>query len=329
MAGLVSILIPAYNAEKWIADTVKSALTQTWPKKEIIIVDDGSSDDTFQIARGFESSSVKAITKENRGASAARNKALELAQGDYIQWLDADDLLAPDKISQQFKEVGGCPNPMILYSAPCGTFYFDYRRAKFTPNPLCRDLTPVDWAISKFMNNAWMSIAGWLVSRKLADLSGPWDERLSVNDDGEYISRVVARSQEVRFVPEAKCYYRIGNANSLNSQSSNKALESLFLSLSLSINHLRSMEDSERTKRAGLVYLQTWFPVFYPEKYDLIRKINCLAEELGGGLMPPALGLKYSLAEKIFGYKAAKNFMLKARGAKLAAVRNWEKFSFL
>src|SRR5947208_1543765 len=101
MKPLVSILIPAYNAERWISDTIKSALDQTWPRKEIIIVDDGSRDQTFRIAQQFGSKNVSVVTQENHGASATRNKAFNLCQGDYIQWLDADDLLTSAKIAEQ------------------------------------------------------------------------------------------------------------------------------------------------------------------------------------------------------------------------------------
>src|SRR5688500_18155135 len=99
MSDLVSILIPAYNAERWIAATLQSALEQTWPAVEIIVVDDGSRDQTLAVARRFEGQSLKVVTQTNMGAAAARNTALGLAQGSYIQWLDADDLLAPDKIA--------------------------------------------------------------------------------------------------------------------------------------------------------------------------------------------------------------------------------------
>src|SRR5690349_12910162 len=101
--ALVSILIPAFNAERWLGETIESALNQTWPSKEIIIVDDGSADDTLRVARSFASSTVKVISQENSGACAARNRALAEAQGDFVQWLDADDLLAPDKIARQLE----------------------------------------------------------------------------------------------------------------------------------------------------------------------------------------------------------------------------------
>src|ERR1700745_2003056 len=100
MKQLVSILIPAYNAEAWIADTIKSALEQTWSRKEIIVVDDGSTDQTLAVARQFASNEVAVVTHENQGAAATRNHAFSLSQGNYIQWLDADDLLSPDKVEK-------------------------------------------------------------------------------------------------------------------------------------------------------------------------------------------------------------------------------------
>src|SRR5689334_11048168 len=101
MRALVSILIPAYNAERWLAETLESALSQSWDRKEIIVVDDGSKDATLLVARSFEKRGVRVVTQANQGAAIARNRAFELSQGEYIQWLDADDLLAPDKIERQ------------------------------------------------------------------------------------------------------------------------------------------------------------------------------------------------------------------------------------
>jgi len=89
---LVSILIPAYNAQEWLAIHSGRRLRRAGTGKEIIIVDDGSKDQTLAIARRFESESVRVYTQPNQGAAAARNRAFSLSQGDYIQWLDADDL---------------------------------------------------------------------------------------------------------------------------------------------------------------------------------------------------------------------------------------------
>src|SRR5260370_11082822 len=99
MKPLVSILIPAFNSEHWIADSIKSAIGQTWQRKEVIIVDGGSTDQTFAVARRFASREVTVVSCEHRGAAAGRNHALSLSQGDYFQWTDSVDLLAPPKLA--------------------------------------------------------------------------------------------------------------------------------------------------------------------------------------------------------------------------------------
>src|SRR4030095_5883408 len=101
MKKLVSILIPAYNAAEFIAETIESVLAQTWPRKEIIVGNDGSHGEPLAIARQFESKQVLVVTKDNEGAAATRNKAFSLCQGDYIQWLHAGGLLSAKTISSQ------------------------------------------------------------------------------------------------------------------------------------------------------------------------------------------------------------------------------------
>ena len=125
---LVSILIPAFNAEDWVGDAIASAVGQTWPRKEIIVVDDGSRDATLSIARVFASKGVSVVTQANRGGSAARNRALTMCQGDYIQWLDADDLLEPQKIAHQMAAVEQGENRRTLLSGEWG--WFMYRAAE-------------------------------------------------------------------------------------------------------------------------------------------------------------------------------------------------------
>src|SRR4051794_31437339 len=101
MKELVSVLIPAYNVERWIGQALLSALRQTWPRIEVIVIDDGSTDRTAEVAHSVRSRVIRIVSQPNAGACAARNAALALAQGTYIQWLDADDLLHPEKIARQ------------------------------------------------------------------------------------------------------------------------------------------------------------------------------------------------------------------------------------
>jgi glycosyltransferase involved in cell wall biosynthesis len=230
MAPLVSILIPAYNAEKWIRLTLKSALIQDYPNKEVILVNDGSTDHTLRIAKAFESRSVKVINQPNAGGPAARNKALEDAQGDYIQWLDHDDLPAPNKISTQLRSLERVQNDKVLFSCPFATFYYRIEKARLFESQLYQDLEPLDYFFIKFSMNTYFQSACSLVSRKLTEIAGPWWEIRSPDDDGEYFCRVVGVSKRVQFVPEARCYWRIGNAGSFCSawRKSRRALEIYF-----------------------------------------------------------------------------------------------------
>jgi len=209
MKPLVSILIPAYNMQHWIAETLASAVAQTWPRKEIIVVDDGSTDRTAEVARQFCSKDIKVVSTENRGVAAACNHAYQLCQGHYIQWLAADDLLAPDKIERQILSLRGSENKRVLLSCPWAYFYYRTRRARFIPSSLWCDLSPVEWLLRKMAENLHMQPATWLTSRELADAAGTEDTRLHFDDDGEYYCRVLLASEGTRFVPEAKVYYRV------------------------------------------------------------------------------------------------------------------------
>ena len=144
MNPLVSILIPCHNAAPWLAETLESALAQTWQNLEIIVVDDGSTDESLSVAQQFNQRNLQIIPQHNQGAAAARNRALEAAQGEVIQYLDADDMLAPDKIEQQMAMLQAHPNCLI--SGAWTRFHRHYEDAVFTPEPLWQDLEPARMA---------------------------------------------------------------------------------------------------------------------------------------------------------------------------------------
>jgi glycosyltransferase involved in cell wall biosynthesis len=326
MKPLVSILIPAYNAEKWIEDTVQSAIAQTWPRKEIIVVDDGSKDRTAAVARRFTSKGVTVVSKPNQGAAAARNHAMQLSQGDYIQWLDADDLLAPDKIERQLAALreGDCRR--ILLSSPWAPFYYRTRTARFIHNSLCQDLTPVEWLLRKMGENLHMQTATWLTSRELADAAGLWDTRQLSDDDGEYFCRVLLASEGTRFIPEARAFYRIIPSNRLSHIGmSDKKKDAMLLSMKLHVRYLRSLEESGRVHRACLTYLQTWYENFYPERPDIVAELQALAAQLQGYLEAPRLRWKYAWMKPIFGWEAAKSAQRALPQLKASCLRHYDK----
>jgi glycosyltransferase involved in cell wall biosynthesis len=111
---LVSILIPCYNARQWIGDAIRSALGQTWPNKEVLVVDDGSTDDSLSVIRSF-GSAIRFETGPNRGGNVVRNRLLETAAGEWLQYLDADDYLHSDKVARQMEFLSANPDTDIVY----------------------------------------------------------------------------------------------------------------------------------------------------------------------------------------------------------------------
>lgn len=111
----VSILIPCYNAEQWIYQAIESAINQTYPHKEIIVIDDGSTDGSLEIIKSF-GDKIRWETGTNRGGNATRNRLLKLSIGEWIQYLDADDYLLPDKIKKQISFLNQNLNAEVIYS---------------------------------------------------------------------------------------------------------------------------------------------------------------------------------------------------------------------
>src|SRR5262245_3384912 len=101
MSPLVSVIIPCKNAAPWLKSAIDSCLDQTWQNIEIIVVDNGSTDESVMVARSYHDTAIKVLECTRKGASAARNFGLERARGDFVQFLDADDILDRDKIRVQ------------------------------------------------------------------------------------------------------------------------------------------------------------------------------------------------------------------------------------
>jgi glycosyltransferase involved in cell wall biosynthesis len=327
MKPLVSILIPAFNAQAWIADAIESAIGQTWPRKEIIVVDDGSTDQTLKLARQFASRVVAVVTQKNQGASAARNHALSLSQGDYFQWLDADDLLSPGKIHKQIEASEECRDTRTLFSSGWGCFAHRTATARFWPSSLWCDLLPVEWLLRKMGENLHMQTATWLVSRELTEAAGPWDVRLVNDNDGEYFCRVILASNGIRFVPEARVFYRrVSPCRVSYIGRSDKKKDARFLSMRLHVKYIRSLEDSDRVRAACITYLQNWLINFYPERADIVEELEELARRLGGRLEMPRLRWKYAWIKPFFGWGPAKLAERVLPEFQAFLIRSWDRW---
>jgi hypothetical protein len=174
--------------------------------------------------------------------------------------------------------------------------------------------------------NLHMQTATWLVSRELTEAAGKWNTQLLGDDDGEYFCRVLLESNGVRFVPDARVYYRITGASRLSHIGfSLRKMDAHFLSMQMHIRYLRSLEASDRVNAACVQYLQNWLIHFYPERPEIVRQAKDLAKELGGTLQDPELRWKYAWIQKLFGWHVAKRAQVGLPGAKASVFNVLDK----
>ena len=303
---LVSILVPAYNAESWIGETIDSALAQTWPHVEVVIVDDGSRDATLAVARRYESATVTVIAQgENRGQTATLNRALQEAQGDFVQYLDADDVLEPQKIEVQVRRLLEEP-PRTLATAPWARFYNDdLDTARFVEGQDWKDYEePLEWLVDDWSGRGTMPPGAWLYPRAIVDEIGPWHEGLTLNNDMEYFTRAVLASKKLAFCPDARWYYRSGNT-SLSGRKDEQALVSQYEVVRLSTERVLAVEDSPRTRHACACYWQTFLYMAYPLVPRLRREAEARIKELGGGGRRAGVSRPFRLIRDTLGWKPA------------------------
>jgi len=143
---LVSIIIPCYNGEEFVADAIRSALEQTYHKREILVVDDGSTDDSLDVITSF-GDRIRYVSKTNSGAAASRNVGLRQTTGSLVQFLDADDLLHPRKLEMQVPRMLQCRGSTVFSDAFVGVAgsrderdSYEWTLTRQEPNGICRSI---------------------------------------------------------------------------------------------------------------------------------------------------------------------------------------------
>ncbi|QNN43024.1 glycosyltransferase family 2 protein [Pedobacter roseus] len=277
---LVSIIIPAYNAAKHIAETIQSAISQSWANKEVIVIDDGSTDETLDIIKSFDNQVIKVFQQANKGAAATRNKGLLEAKGDFIQFLDADDILSTDKIEKQVLAIANHTNTLAV----CSTVHFDEHQphALFTPSLYEEEFLKTSDEPIKFLIKLWGGFDGkgsmiqpnaWLIPTPLIRKSGLWNEELSLDDDGEFFARIILNSTKIVKVSDVFNYYRkYKKEGNLSSQKTHKDLSSLLASILSKKKELLSKEDSLAARFAIYRLLYDVAVRSYPQFKDISKK---------------------------------------------------------
>ncbi|MBS1507554.1 MAG: glycosyltransferase [Bacteroidetes bacterium] len=265
--ALVSVIIPVFNARLYLRESIDSALNQTYANIEIIIVNDGSTDGSLELLQevyGYEPK-VKILTGENHGQSSACNLGFANSTGDYIKFLDSDDIINLHFIEAQMKLIGG--STTMISSASWGRFYNnDLSTFRLNYESVWRDMKPIDWIVESLENGSnMMQCALWLIPREVLLKSGLWNERLSLNNDFDFIVRVLLAASAIKYSKESTLYYRSGMNNSLSQRRSAKAWESGVNSNMWGVENILAFENSPRTRYACGKNLCYWlFQTYYP-----------------------------------------------------------------
>jgi len=211
---LISVIIPAYNAEKTIKQTIDSVLTQTYENLELIIIDDGSKDKTLEIIKGIDDKRIKVCSYMNSGLSTARNRGLLISNGDFISFIDSDDTWTRDKLELQVKALENNPEAGAAYS---WTLLVDQEGS------FLGKICPIyEGYINQelFLSNFVASGSNLMLRKECFSFVGLFDTRLGACEDWDYYLRISLQYPFV-CVPKFNIIYLIHTDTNSNSMSLN------------------------------------------------------------------------------------------------------------
>ena len=298
--ALVSVVIPCYNAERWIAEAVQSCLDQTYREIEIIVVDDGSTDGSLDVLKTF-GDKIRVETGPNQGGNRARNRGFRSSHGEYIQFLDADDYLLSEKIERQ---------ATFLSTTGADVVYGDWRHKHHLDNgeEIFEDIkisgVQPD-VLQSLLKGWWVSPACLLFRRGTVEKAGGWDESLQAAQDKDFFISVVMTKADVRY--QAGCdsiYRRYGNVT-VSTSNLKRWLDSHREVLEKAETKLEDFGLLSEDYRHALA--QSYFALarsYYDINRDSYRKLLKKTLELNPHFKPVE-SQSYNLIQKIGGFEMA------------------------
>jgi glycosyltransferase involved in cell wall biosynthesis len=218
----ISVIIPAYNAERTILETIASVQQQTFSDFDLIVINDGSKDRTLELLHNITDERLKIFSYENGGVCVARNRGISHATGEFIAFLDADDLWTSDKLEAQLTALQQHPEAGVAYSWTCfmrekGGYYIEKSRA-FEGNVYAKLL------VTNFLHSG----SNPLIRREAIESVGGFDTTLIPSEDWDFYLRLAARWSFV-LVPKPQIFYRQSSgSNSSNVEKLEQATLSMF-----------------------------------------------------------------------------------------------------
>ena len=240
----VSVIIPTHNSSCTIGETLQSVFSQTYSDFEILLINDGSTDNLMEVLKGFQDSRLQILNYENGGLSVARNRGIDRASGKYLIFLDADDLWSPDKLESHVNALDNAqknnPKASVVYS--WSYFLDDETNSSYIDNPLHCEGNVLPKIVE---TNFIISGSNPMITREAIDSVGYFDSDFQGASDWNYWIRL-AQQWDYILIPERQVFYR----QSPTSMSSNvetieqdqlRVINTIFLSLPSNLQPIKSI----------------------------------------------------------------------------------------
>ena len=264
----VSIIVPIYNTSDYLSRCIDSVLAQTYPHFELILVDDGSTDESGALADSFaeKDKRITVYHKPNAGVSHTRNFGLSRATGEWISFVDSDDALSPVFLEELLKTTTPDTDLCLCNFTMTDWKGDDYRYETFRPGKSNEE------TIGNLYNCGWMFSIGILFRRSfLIDNHLFFPEHINYTEDVWFTTRAVFYAQQIAKTEQTLYFYNTGNPASLTHKSHNEAAEAMRLdSMSETISFLQKNHSFEKCKKAIYWRILVWksWMALYPEQFD-------------------------------------------------------------
>lgn len=303
----VSIIIPNFNNSSFLNDCLDSAINQGFDVvEEIIIVDDNSTDNSMEILKSYKNlfpNKIFIYKNPKNGVQSARNFGFRKSKGAYIQWLDSDDVLSPNKIKKQLNLLINENYKVISF---CDWVYFKNNIQNVIPKTTKKFdscMNPQSLILDLWTSGSMVQTACWLTHRDLCE-DQHWDTRWIKNQDGIYFFDILLRCEKVLFCGETLVYYRKPISQNISSQNSFESLTSLLESYSY-FHKILEIKDSIKIRKS-LAFNYARFIYYIFPKHNKLRKLAIKKmNNLGVYKFPSIGGLRFRILKTIFGFYLA------------------------
>lgn len=306
---LVSIIIPLFNSEQYIKETICSLKQNTYPNIEIVVVDDHSTDHSIEVLNSIDCEILHVFSCPSKGAQSARNYGFKKSKGEYVMFMDSDDIISPYKIERQMESLLNSTDRDVLSFTSMQPFEDTPLRDKCKRRMIDHDYeNPIDMLVEMWDTGEFNVPHSYLMHRSLVEKAGLWNESLIKNQDGEFFSRVISNASFVIYIAGEIAYWRM-HEGSISHSYSDDRYRSQVISYKLISEIILSHDNSERARLACAKNLGRWMVAGYPYNKKSLKEAYSLLRGWHQPLTLPFLGRKFALLRMLFGWRLAKRLL--------------------